>query len=331
MRLFVYELVCAGGLGAAPPSLQREAAVMLYATVEDFQQIPGVEVWTLLPPYWKPATGHVCHRAPPAAEARRFRELAARADVTLVIAPEFDDLLEERSRTVLDVGGRLLGSLPEGIRLAADKWELARHWQQHGVPTPPTERLPSTLPSPAVCKPRHGAGSQATFLVRRDEDWPVVLRSAREEWPAGELIAQPYVAGLAASVALLIGPGQCVTLCPAAQSLSDDGRFRYQGGTLPLLPALAERACRLARAAVAPVPGLQGYVGVDLILGAAANGSEDVAIEINPRLTTSYIGLQKLCRDNLAEAWLRVVRGEEVALAWHEGTVRFRANGTEMD
>jgi predicted ATP-grasp superfamily ATP-dependent carboligase len=328
MRLFVYELLCAGGLGPTPPSLRREGWAMLSAVAEDFARVPGVEVWTLLEESALPDVGHLCHRAAASTEACRFRTLAARADATLVIAPEFDELLEERSRSVLDVGGRLLGSLPAGIHLAADKWQLAQHWHEYRVPTPRTQRLPATLPAPAVCKPRYGAGSQATFLVRRSESWPAILHAAHAEWPAGELIAQPFMEGCAASVALLLGPGQSVALCPAAQHLSGDGRFHYQGGTLPLPPSLSLRATRLALDAVAHVPGLQGYVGVDVILGA---DGDDVAIEINPRLTTSYIGLRRCCRSNLAAAWLRVVRGEEIgALAWQEGIVRFRADGMCM-
>ena len=46
------------------------------------------------------------------------------------------------------------------------------------------------------------------------------------------------------------------------------------------------------------IPGLTGYVGVDLVL------TEDSAllIEINPRLTTSYIALRQVTPVNLAKA-----------------------------
>ena len=57
------------------------------------------------------------------------------------------------------------------------------------------------------------------------------------------------------------------------------------------------------------MPGLLGYVGVDLVLGDAADGSRDYAIEINPRLTTSYVGLRALADFNIAEAMLRAANG----------------------
>src|SRR5262249_33907339 len=116
---------------------------------------------------------------------------------------------------------------------------------------------------------------------------------------------------------------------PAAQSLSADGRFRYEGGELPLPAPLATRAVRLARSAVEAVPGLAGYVGVDLVLGGAADGSADWIIEINPRLTTSYLGLRELAEQNLAEMTVRVVLGQVIdPPRWRSGRVRFRSDGT---
>ena len=68
------------------------------------------------------------------------------------------------------------------------------------------------------------------------------------------------------------------------------------------------------------IDGLRGYVGVDMVLGDAG----DYAIEINPRLTTSYLGLRQLCQQNLAELILRLAQGETVAPpTWHTGEVRF--------
>ena len=53
------------------------------------------------------------------------------------------------------------------------------------------------------------------------------------------------------------------------------------------------------------MPGLQGYVGVDVVLGEETSW----LIEINPRPTTSYVGLRRVIDLNMAEAiWQRVPR-----------------------
>src|SRR5207248_1194750 len=96
------------------------------------------------------------------------------------------------------------------------------------------------------------------------------------------------------------------------------------GGELPIPPDLAARAVAVATRAVGCVPGLLGYVGVDLVLGDAADGSRDYAIEINPRLTASYVGLRALAGFNLAAAMLRVAAGDDPGpLPWRNERLRF--------
>jgi predicted ATP-grasp superfamily ATP-dependent carboligase len=323
MRVFVYEYTCATACAGASvaPSLRAEGRAMLAAVLEDLNRVPGVETITL--------------RCLNGADAERsaFHALSA-ADLTLVIAPEFDGLLVERCRWVLQAGGRLLGPSPSAVELTADKLLICETLRRQRVPTPPCCLAKDavrtrSLAFPAVLKPRDGAGSQATCVVRTHSDLAACLERMRSEMPRAEFLLQPLVRGLSASVAFLLGPGQEVALAPAEQHLTGDGRFRYVGGTVPLPPERARRAADLGRRAVRAVPELCGYVGVDLLLGAAADGSEDHVIEINPRFTTSYIGLRALARDNLAAALLRVVLGEPVAeIGWRPGPVRFRADGS---
>jgi predicted ATP-grasp superfamily ATP-dependent carboligase len=335
MRVFIYEYTCAEGNAELPASLRTEGWAMLAAVLADFRRLPGVEVSTLLHESWQDAPEDVCVlRCNAATSEASFREPTRSADYTLVIAPECEGLLETRCRWVKEEGGRSLGASLEAIGLCRDKLELARQWRRDGVPTPDTHLLAAgaALPTrhfPLVCKPRDGAGSQATFQVNEAEGLRDVARFARSEGWSGELIFQPFVPGRPASVALVVGARQIVPLLPAGQELSRDGRFRYRGGVLPLPRELCERAQSLATKAVASVPGLRGYVGVDLVLGEAADGSCDFAIEINPRLTTSYVGLRALARSNLADLILKAGLGEPVpAPAWRDGHIHFRPDGT---
>jgi predicted ATP-grasp superfamily ATP-dependent carboligase len=213
------------------------------------------------------------------------------------------------------------------VKLTSDKLALADHWREYGVPTPATtEREPTACAAfPFVWKPRDGAGSADTFLIR--DRFELAQASAARD-PARPMIVQEFVPGRPASVAFLCGPRGHLPLPPTFQLLSDDGRFKYEGGELPVPPELAARALSLASRAAACVPGLLGYVGVDLILGGAADGSRDRAVEVNPRLTTSYVGLRALADFNLARAMLGVAAGEEVgALKWKPGRLRFGPDG----
>jgi predicted ATP-grasp superfamily ATP-dependent carboligase len=334
MRVFVYEHMNSGAVpvGSAAASLHAEGWAMLSAVLRDLRRCPGVDTVTLLGPR-QSTPGEVIHAAGAAEEESAFRRLAREADRTLVIAPETGGILEARCRWVVEEGGRLLGPSPAAVRLTADKLALASHLADRGVPTPPTRLTAGAdacpFPFPVVVKPRDGAGSLATYYVGAREEWPRRCVGAAAAAGAVQRIVQPFVRGKAASVALLIGPGGTLTLPPAEQHLSTDGRLRYEGGRAPLASGEARRARVLAETAVAAVPGLRGFVGVDLVLGDRDDGRSDAVIEINPRLTTSYIGLRELARFNLAATILAVTEGAEPpACEWSSGRVCWRADGT---
>lgn len=289
---------------------------MLSAIREDLTRIPGVGIFSL-----------------PQFDASSFRAAARAADYTLVIAPEFDDLLLTRCRWIEEVGGCSLGPSSDAVQLAGDKLALARHLRDRDIATPeswpgPPAPVPEALAYSLVWKPRYGAGSTATFLIRHEEDWDTARAQAEGEGWTGESLVQPFVPGFPVSVAFLTGPREWVVLPATRQQLSPDGRFRYQGGELPLPGPLNERATQLARRALQTITGWCGYVGVDLVLGNAANGSQDWVIEVNPRLTTSYVGLRALAATNLAETMLQVAIGERSAPPrWRAGRVQFTPDG----
>lgn len=321
MRAFVYEFVTASGTGRAPDdsehSLYLEGRAMRDALAADLS-----------------AAGHSVTVSPEPVERiddeRSFRELAAACEVAFVIAPETGGWLYERARLAAALGARVIGPALETIRLTASKSALAAHWRAAGVPAPLTGPFGSLWDTfPAVLKPDNGAGSQHTYLVNsRDDARAAHAAFATAGQHEDEMVVTEFVPGTAASVALLCGPRGCVPLAPALQNLSADGRFGYRGGEVPLAPDRAARAVALARAATACVSGLCGYVGVDLVLGAANDGSRDCAIEINPRLTTSYIGLRKLADFNVADALLKVALGDPIPEPrWKPGRVTFGSTG----
>ena len=79
-----------------------------------------------------------------------------------------------------------------------------------------------------------------------------------------------------------------------------DGRFEYRGGRLPS-PLRVDEAP--LRAAVESIPGLRGFVGVDFIWDEGRRRA--TMLEINPRPTTSIVGLTSILPPGrLAAAWI---------------------------
>jgi predicted ATP-grasp superfamily ATP-dependent carboligase len=255
------------------------------------------------------------------AEQQLLAELANQADWTLIVAPEFDRHLFARCERVVKAGGRLLGPSLDFVALASDKHALALHLEARGVAVPAGvalesgDRLPREARYPAMLKPRDGAGSLGVRLVNSPGEIDRVLVASRLE---------QFCPGLPASVAFLCGPQGARALAPCRQRLHG---FSYVGGELPLPTELAKRASRLAARAVSLLEPTLGYFGVDLVLGDEPSGARDVVIEINPRLTTSYVGLRALAKSNLAAAMLAVAQGREPELCWHPGPIQFDASG----
>jgi tyramine---L-glutamate ligase len=368
MKIFVYEYICGGGLAGRPlpESLAQEGWAMLASIVEDFARIQGCEVLAMLDDRFagRPLSASHIQLITPTIERELIAKLSGESDWSLIIAPETDGVLLDRVRWVEQAGGRLLGPSSAAVAVASDKIECARVLRQAGVPVVGGEsvdlallvRSSEQIQYPIVLKPRDGAGSQATFLIHNSIELASAAARARQELPASEFMVQPYVRGIAASVSLLIGWQRPIALPPAEQLLSDDGRLRYCGGRLPLDPTLAGRAVSLASRAVAATPGVRGYVGVDMVLGSKISnfkseisdfksqisdlksqisdsksqipGPNDVIIEVNPRLTTSYVGLRRLARANLAERLVRVAAGGPwQPIEWCTETIGFSAAG----
>ena len=262
-------------------------------------------------------------------EAATFRRLVEQSDYTLLIAPEIGGALLQRCRQVEQLGGRLVSPDSRFVAIASNKQSTAERLAAQGVRVPPGMRLPQSLVEvpddlfPAVVKPSDGAGS---WLVTRVDTLGQLAKVARRA-ERGQWRIERFVPGLAASVAVLCGRRGNVPLAPCEQVLARD-RFDYLGGRLPLAAPLAMRAQRLALAAIEALPPTTGYVGVDLILGLPLDGSEDVVVEINPRMTTSYVGLRRACRQNLAAAMLAVAAGDAAALSFAEEPLEFCADGT---
>jgi tyramine---L-glutamate ligase len=338
MRVFVYEYVTGGGwfeqVERAGDSLLSQGAAMAAALAADFGQLAEVEL-TVTRDARLPFADWPCCRVVSVASREEEREwfmrLATEADWTLVVAPETGGVLLSRARLVEAVCGRLLSPPPGCIELAGSKQRTSEVLTENGVRTPLGCILTASSANaiakfgfPLVAKPLDGCGSEGLRLLR--------VKCDLAQLPIdGTLRVEQYMRGRAASVAVLCGPAGDFALPPGEQRLSRDGRFTYLGGKWPLAERERSRAERLALAAVRAIGPRLGYLGVDLVLGEEPDGSGDYVIEVNPRLTTSYVGLRAAARSNLAAAMLAVAAGQPPDLSFTERTIEFKAEGRILE
>ena len=343
MRVFLSEqCTCGADPAAASGPLFAEGAAMLRALAEDAAKVDGVEVvvaWAAgLPPFGVGGVEIVPGSPSPlgGAFAEPFSTLSADCDATLHVAPETDDLLAAAAERCVAAGGNWLGCSPNLIRLCGDKLRFADWASANGVPAPntrpfdPATFVPDERPNVpgdgehrtgAVAKPRCGAGSERVRLLRTPAD----VAAVADLFSPGGAVVQPFLPGAATSAAALFRPGRggdpAVELLPAGfQTVEPAGcALHYRGGVVGRKcdggPFAAARRRAIKSLAVA---GLRGWVGVDFV--------GPSLIEVNPRLTTSYLGYRALTDDNLAERLLFPDRAFP-PVCWKGGTARFTKDG----
>lgn len=211
----------------------------------------------------------------------RFRQALQVCRAVWLIAPESGGILETLNREVEHASRILFGTPPEGIIATADKWQTFLRLKSHGLSTPETvlaTDTPPPFPPPWVVKPRDGCGSENIMISEKVEELP-----KGSGW-----IVQPWLSGEAFSLSFACCDGEAVLLSVNQQRIARRGRELALSGCRVGVcsPFDAEAvAAEIARA----FPELRGYVGVDLIY----DGHSPWIIEINPRLTLSYVGLSR--------------------------------------
>lgn len=160
-----------------------------------------------------------------------------------------------------------------------------------------------------VIKRRKGAGS---VDMQRCSDASQVHRFAqalqkrttdehdlenRQAW-----LVQPWLDGQPASVAVLAGREQRTVLGAMQQHFStgDDQGMSYSGGSGPLEDAPIQRLQSFADQVLGALPGQSlGWIGIDFVVTPSGRWQ---AIEVNARLTSSYLGYRAWYGPGLAQS-----------------------------
>lgn len=321
MRLLLYEWCCSGGLLGQPPSAGLEAIVaegraMLEALAADAAKDAAIDITVLVDPE-RPVTlpRRVRGReVPVGAETESLVAAAREHDWTVIVAPETDGILASRVAAARAAGARVLAPSAAFIATASDKQATVHALAAAGVPVPagralaPGEPEPVGFHLPAVRKDRASVGCDG-LQIFRDSNMAPAAKATRLE---------AFIAGMPVGVSCLCGPEEVIVLTPMRQRFTGGDSPRYAGSDLLDDPQLARRAETLARRAVAAVDraaggdGAAGWVGVDMILGLRDDGRADRVLEVNPRVTTSFVTFAARSGTSLVQMMLALAEGMRV-------------------
>ncbi len=309
MKILLHESITGGGLGssAVAPALLAEGRMMLGALLTDLLRVEGHELFLLvdrdlagpIPP------GPRLHVRDVGEDYQgAFMQAVEHVDAVLLIAPETGGLLAGLTAFVESRQKLILGSSSRAVACAGDKARTYRVLRAQGIPTPETHQVRDSgdlasiarhLGFPVVVKPLDGAGCQTVLIARRAAELRRAFLSAVRETGQHTHLVQRQIDGVHASVSVMSDGVRAVPLTLNRQEIRGRTRLKYHGGRVPLDHPLCSLAFRRAEQVVSAIPGLKGYVGLDMIL----TERDAVVVEVNPRLTTSYVGIRQVVAQNL--------------------------------
>lgn len=243
---------------------------------------------------------------------------AGDCDAALVIAP--DEFIFELTK-IVESRTFNLGCPPHAARKCADKLLTTKILEDAGIPVPRTlsiEDFSSVGLRNAelrmqenryyVIKPRFGCAAEDTFLINIST--PLRIPEGKE------FIATEFLDGEHISVSMISPAGVSCSLCAASpplpltinkQFIRINSKISYEGGLVPYpVPESVKRHVFAIAEEVVRILGCEGYVGIDIVLG---EEGEPYVVDVNPRPTTSIVGVAKVINYEIADLILRAKLG----------------------
>lgn len=293
MKIMVAEYA----VGAGVPEFIIEGRAMLGTLLRSFVAC-GHEVFY-------PTSGMVLE-AGTAVTAGGFEDalekISKECDAGLVIAPDkmLGDLTQLVEENTLN-----LGCPSHAVRLCADKLECTRVLEKENIPVPETKGS-GEYGGDYVIKPRFGCASEG------------IHRSSAGILKEG-FIATKFIKGEHLSASIITGRTQ-LALTVNRQLIEMNDEISYEGGIVPYYCDRNDEIIAVAKK-TAKVLGCRGYAGVDIVLG-----DMPYVVDVNPRPTTSIIGISRVMEEEIADLMLRAGFGELPDLVKITGFFKFTKN-----
>lgn len=184
-------------------------------------------------------------------------------------------------------------------------------------------------PLKLIIKPLIGVDCEDIVII---EDIGDLSYDLEEIFPPGSrIIVQEFIDGIDVSVSLICNDNNAypISLNKQFVELKND-KGTYIGGKLPFESKFKKEAFEIAKNACESVEGLNGFVGVDLLI---SNDEKDIypvyLLELNSRFTTPYVGLKKIANFNIAKT---IIEGniQDIDISF-DGEVEFKKEDNKLN
>ena len=329
-NLFIFEFVSGGGYNQLdiPSSLFCEGYAMLRTIVEDFKKL-GFKITTLLDKRISYLSRYlnsdiIKFVKPKDDFLEIYIDCVKESTLCFIIAPEFSQHLYKLTKIIKDYKKKILSIDLNGVRLGTSKLETFKYFIANKVNSPKSYKIPingtflnvdfilqkfDQLGSSIIIKPEDGAGSELIFHFKaKDQILQFFERSKEKFGMFRSYIVQEYIDGDDLSISIInrtnpkkSGDMDQIILSintQEVQNLDTNKESLYLGGFTPAenYTVLRDRLETILKSM--DLTSFQGCFGIDFIKKA---DNSIYFIEINPRLTTSYIGIRNILDYNPLE------------------------------
>jgi len=309
MHLFICEFITGGGLQdmELPDALVREGNMMLESVLIDLLDMGITDIITTRDDRLDALSLPVKQMVIEGDIYSSWQSCMNDADAVLIIAPESEDVLYNLTVMAEQSECYHLGCSSISVQSVSSKLRTANLLSKNKIPCIETSLLKDkTNPESRngwVIKPDDGVGAEDCYFCADIKALDRLKTSICTE----NFVIQKYVPGIPASLSMICYRGKAQLLACNKQIFSFNPNSSTGNGGLKglVVNGLTEQwsvfdtiAQDIARAD----KELWGYIGVDLIV----TETGPVVVEINPRLTTSYVGLRESLALNPAELILSI-------------------------
>lgn len=172
-----------------------------------------------------------------------------------------------------------------------------------------------------VIKPDDKTSSELIFILEKESNLDKIIQEYKEN-NVKKVLIQDFIEGIDISVSLVANKDNVTFLSINRQNIvKHNGKLIFKGCQTRIENSLEDEIIKISKKIIKSIYGLKGFIGIDYII----SNSKIYFVEINARLTTSFITLSETCNENLTEAIIKhILYDNDINLKFNESITYYK-------
>lgn len=298
MKHFLFEFITGGGLIGEPltDSLVNEGTLIIKTLINELITSGNKNIVITRDERIESIDDRISQKIIHKSCENQLIEDIKKSDICWLIAPETKNHLYKLTELFIKNSNLYIGSDLKSVKLTSSKLATSLFLMNADICTPETTKLDDFIPKSKtgwIIKPDDGVGAQDCFLLQDKSEVKIYIEKGLSNY-----IIQPYIEGEHLSISILAYNKKIQLLSCNKQVLEIKNKSVSLSSIFVNQCLYYQNEMReLAEKIITIIPGLSGYIGIDLI----KCDNKLFVIDINPRFTTSYAGISRSLNQNITK------------------------------